>query len=210
MGTLHRCRLRRDSVLHCSLREARRRLKCRSARPAEYAALSIAPSAARRVQCSGRSRSCVLSRKCGGRVPSFTSKITTSRLIVSRFGMSLDGFGAGPRQSLDNPLGVNGPSLMSWAFTTRTFQQMHGCGGGVAVNGTEYTHSVVVPWSGPVMGWVGGGIRSACGKALRQPGRAASLPLTPAAACPCRASGARVPSRPGRRRRRAPGPFPGR
>jgi len=25
--------------------------------------------------------------------------------------------------------------------------------GGVAVNGTEYTHSVVVPWSGPVMGW---------------------------------------------------------
>ena len=25
--------------------------------------------------------------------------------------------------------------------------------GGVAVNGTEYTHSVVVPWSGPVMDW---------------------------------------------------------
>ena len=53
-----------------------------------------------------------------------------SKVKVSAFGMSIDGFGAGPRQSLDNPLGVGGPSLMQWAFTTRTFQQMHGGGGG--------------------------------------------------------------------------------
>ncbi len=53
-----------------------------------------------------------------------------SRLIVSCFGLSLDGFGAGPNQSLDNALGVGGPALMEWAFTTRTFQQMHGGSGG--------------------------------------------------------------------------------
>ena len=55
-----------------------------------------------------------------------------SRLIVSSFAMSIDGFGAGPQQSLANPLGVNGPLLMEWAFTTRTFQRMHGGGGGAA------------------------------------------------------------------------------
>jgi dihydrofolate reductase len=58
------------------------------------------------------------------------AEATVSRLIVSSFGLSIDGFGAGPEQSLDNPLGVGGPALMEWAFTTRTFQQMHGGSGG--------------------------------------------------------------------------------
>ena len=53
-----------------------------------------------------------------------------SRLIVSSFGISIDGFGAGPDQSLANPLGVGGPALMEWAFSTRTFQAMHGAGSG--------------------------------------------------------------------------------
>lgn len=53
-----------------------------------------------------------------------------SKLIVRCFGLSIDGFGAGPNQSLDNPLGVGGPGLMQWVFPTRTFQQMHGSGGG--------------------------------------------------------------------------------
>jgi dihydrofolate reductase len=53
-----------------------------------------------------------------------------SRLIVSSFGLSIDGFGAGPHQSLEHPLGVGGPGLMDWLFGTRTFQQMHGGGGG--------------------------------------------------------------------------------
>lgn len=53
-----------------------------------------------------------------------------SRLIVRSFGVSIDGFGAGPDQSLDHPLGVRGPTLMEWFFPTRTFQQMHGGGGG--------------------------------------------------------------------------------
>jgi len=53
-----------------------------------------------------------------------------SKLRVAAFGMSIDGFGAGPRQSIDDPLGVGGPGLMKWVFPTRTFQEMHGAGGG--------------------------------------------------------------------------------
>jgi dihydrofolate reductase len=45
-----------------------------------------------------------------------------SKLRVESFTVSLDGYGAGPNQSLDNPLGVGGDSLHQWAFATRTFQ----------------------------------------------------------------------------------------
>jgi dihydrofolate reductase len=48
------------------------------------------------------------------------------KVRVAAFGISLDGFSAGPDQGLDNPLGVRGPELMQWFFPTRTFQQMHG------------------------------------------------------------------------------------
>ena len=53
-----------------------------------------------------------------------------SKLRVSAFGLSIDGFGAGPDQSLDNPLGVGGMGLHNWFFPTRTFQKMHGGGDG--------------------------------------------------------------------------------
>ena len=53
-----------------------------------------------------------------------------TRLIVSSFSISLDGFGAGPGQSLENPLGVGGLALHEWVLPTRTFQSMHGEGDG--------------------------------------------------------------------------------
>ncbi len=49
---------------------------------------------------------------------------------VSGFGVSLDGYGAGPDQSLEHPLGVHGTEIMGWLFPTRTFQQMTGTDGG--------------------------------------------------------------------------------
>ena len=52
------------------------------------------------------------------------------KLRVHGFAVSLDGFGAGPGQSLEHPLGVRGPELMQWFFPTRTFQRMHGGGDG--------------------------------------------------------------------------------
>ena len=39
-----------------------------------------------------------------------------SKLRVESFTISLDGFGAGPDQDIDNPLGVGGTSLHGWAF----------------------------------------------------------------------------------------------
>lgn len=52
------------------------------------------------------------------------------KLRVHNFSISLDGYGAGPNQSLENPLGVGGTALHEWAFATRTFQRMHGREGG--------------------------------------------------------------------------------
>ena len=46
-----------------------------------------------------------------------------SKLRVESFTISLDGFGAGPGQDIDHPLGVGGTSLHGWAMPTRTFQQ---------------------------------------------------------------------------------------
>lgn len=46
-----------------------------------------------------------------------------SRLRVNSFAVSLDGYGAGPDQSLENPLGVGGMALHDWAFATRGFQR---------------------------------------------------------------------------------------
>jgi dihydrofolate reductase len=53
-----------------------------------------------------------------------------SKLRVDSFSISIDGYGAGPDQSLDNPLGVGGMGLHEWVFPTRTFQAMHGDPGG--------------------------------------------------------------------------------
>lgn len=49
-----------------------------------------------------------------------------SKLRVHCFGISLDGFSAGPNQDIDHPLGVKGMDLMQWFFPTRVFQAMHG------------------------------------------------------------------------------------
>jgi dihydrofolate reductase len=49
-----------------------------------------------------------------------------SKVSVRSFGMSLDGYGAGPDQDLQHPLGVNGPDLMEWFFPTRVWRRMHG------------------------------------------------------------------------------------
>jgi len=49
-----------------------------------------------------------------------------SKLRVGSFSISIDGYGAGPNQDLQNPLGVGGPELFDWFFHTRTWQRMHG------------------------------------------------------------------------------------
>lgn len=49
---------------------------------------------------------------------------------VESFAISLDGYGAGPDQDVNNGLGVGGEDLHQWFIPTRTFQQTHGTGAG--------------------------------------------------------------------------------
>jgi dihydrofolate reductase len=53
-----------------------------------------------------------------------------NRVRVAAFSISLDGFGAGPRQDLNNPLGVRGFELHAWFQNTQIFKKMHGQSGG--------------------------------------------------------------------------------
>lgn len=48
-----------------------------------------------------------------------------SKLRVQSFAISIDGYGAGPSQDLQNPLGIRGPELMEWFFHTRVWRKMH-------------------------------------------------------------------------------------
>jgi len=52
------------------------------------------------------------------------------KLKVQAFSVSIDGYGAGPNQNLQNPLGEGGMTLHQWFFHTRTFAQMTGGEGG--------------------------------------------------------------------------------
>lgn len=53
-----------------------------------------------------------------------------SKLRVHCFCISLDGYGAGPNQSLDSPLGVGAEALHEWFVATRAFKQLFGKPGG--------------------------------------------------------------------------------
>ena len=53
-----------------------------------------------------------------------------TKIRVNAFSISLDGYGAGPDQELEHPMGVGGMPLHEWVFPTRTFQTMLGKDGG--------------------------------------------------------------------------------
>ena len=56
--------------------------------------------------------------------------MSMGQVRVESYAISLDGYGAGPDQSLENPLGVGGEDLHKWFIPTRTFQSVHGSGSG--------------------------------------------------------------------------------
>ena len=49
-----------------------------------------------------------------------------SKLRVHSFAISIDGYGAGPSQDLEHPLGRNGEDLMEWFFHTQSWRRVHG------------------------------------------------------------------------------------
>lgn len=62
----------------------------------------------------------------------------SGRVRVESFSISLDGYGAGPDQSLEHPLGVGGRALHGWAFETETFRRMFGQSGGSTATDDAY------------------------------------------------------------------------
>jgi dihydrofolate reductase len=55
-----------------------------------------------------------------------------TKIRVAAFGVSLDGYGAGPGQDLENPMGRGGMALHQWVLPTRTFRAMQGRADGTA------------------------------------------------------------------------------
>ena len=49
-----------------------------------------------------------------------------TKLRVNAFSISIDGYGAGLDQALENPMGIGGMALHKWVFGTKTFQKMTG------------------------------------------------------------------------------------
>ena len=60
------------------------------------------------------------------------------KLRVHGFSLSLDGYGAGPNQDREHPLGAGGEALHQWAFATRTFRRMFGADGGSTGTDDEF------------------------------------------------------------------------
>ena len=63
-----------------------------------------------------------------------------AKVRVAGFAISLDGFGAGPEQSLKDPLGKRGTELHQWFFGTKTFKSMFGGTGGTDGVDENYAH----------------------------------------------------------------------
>lgn len=59
------------------------------------------------------------------------------KLRVPCFGISIDGFGAGPGQDLEHPFGIGGRKVHEWYMATRTFQSLYGDGSREGTTGVD-------------------------------------------------------------------------
>src|ERR1035441_5115196 len=75
-----------------------------------------------------------------------------ARLRVHNFTISLDGFAAGPRQRLEEPLGEGGRQLHEWIFQTRSMQELQGRDGGEAGLGDDLFRARTTGVGATIMG----------------------------------------------------------
>ncbi|MBU6463113.1 MAG: dihydrofolate reductase [Bradyrhizobium sp.] len=75
-----------------------------------------------------------------------------TKVRVGGFSISLDGFGAGPEQSLENPLGKRGRELHQWFFGTRSFKAMIGQEGGSDGLDERYAHRAMEGFGAFILG----------------------------------------------------------
>jgi hypothetical protein len=83
--------------------------------------------------------------------PYFRVRENMSRLRF-RISMSLDGFVAGPCQSVDNPLGIGGMRLHQWVFPLAVWRAMHGLQGGEVNESTRVVGESLANIGATVMG----------------------------------------------------------
>jgi dihydrofolate reductase len=69
-----------------------------------------------------------------------------------KISMSLDGFVAGPSQSVDNPLGIGGMRLHEWVFPLAVWRAMHGLQGGEINESTRIVEESLASIGATVMG----------------------------------------------------------
>jgi dihydrofolate reductase len=69
-----------------------------------------------------------------------------------RISMSLDGFVAGPEQSVANPIGVNGMKLHEWVFPLKAWRAMHGMEGGEVNESTKVVEESTANIGATIMG----------------------------------------------------------
>ncbi len=88
----------------------------------------------------------------GPRLAAREKEIVMTKVRVAGFSVSLDGFGAGPEQSRENPLGKRGPELHTWFIRTRSFQAMFGKSGGSGGLDDEYAHRAMDGFGAFILG----------------------------------------------------------
>lgn len=74
------------------------------------------------------------------------------KVRVAGFGVSIDGFSAGPEQSLDDPLGKRGPEIFQWFFHTKMFHAMHGQEGGSLDVDNAFAHRALENFGAFILG----------------------------------------------------------
>ena len=79
-------------------------------------------------------------------------KVMDMAKLRFRISMSLDGFVAGPGQSIDHPLGVGGMRLHEWVFPLRAWRSMHGLEGGEANESTAVVQESLANIGATLMG----------------------------------------------------------
>jgi dihydrofolate reductase len=75
-----------------------------------------------------------------------------TKVRVAGLGVSLDGFAAGPEQSLAHPFGRMGPDLFQWFFPTRTFRAMDGEDGGTTGVDDHYAQRSMAGFGAFILG----------------------------------------------------------
>ena len=74
------------------------------------------------------------------------------KVRVAGFSLSLDGFAAGPHQSLSDPIGQGGLQVFQWYFRTRAFCEMHGTPGGETGVDNDYAAKAMSNFGAFILG----------------------------------------------------------